>query len=99
MVVVGSDGGRRKGKEEGGRGKRREEGERGGRERGREKLCGSMRIVPWIILWKGVCCELICGVLFQDVLDWPTSRKFFYWRLRRRLCEQEALKFVMDADQ
>ena len=37
----------------------REEGERGGRERGREKLCGSMRIVPWIIFWKGVCCELI----------------------------------------
>ena len=35
----------------------------------------------------------------QDVLNWRTSRKFFYWRLRRQLCEQEALKVIMDADQ
>lgn len=23
----------------------------------------------------------------QDILDWPTSRQFFYWRLRRLLLE------------
>lgn len=49
--------------------------------------------------WLSICHGVDLLLLFQDVLDWPTSRKFFYWRLRRRLCEQEALKYVMDADQ
>jgi len=26
----------------------------------------------------------------RDVVDWPTSRKYFYWRLRRRLAEDAA---------
>ena len=61
-------------------------------ERGREATyaCGT---------WLSICHGVDLLLLFQDVLDWPTSRKFFYWRLRRRLCEQEALKYVMDADQ
>ena len=34
----------------------------------------------------------------QDVLDWPTSRKTFYWRLKRRLAEEQALNEIMEAD-
>ena len=37
-------------------------------------------------------------VLSQSVLDWPHSRKIFYWRLRRRLVEEKALKHIMEAD-
>jgi hypothetical protein len=34
----------------------------------------------------------------KDVLKWRDSRQFFYWRLRRRLSEEVALRIVMDAD-
>lgn len=34
----------------------------------------------------------------QDVLKWRESRQFFYWRLRRRLSEEVALRIVMDTD-
>ena len=37
-------------------------------------------------------------VVVQDVLKWRESRQFFYWRLRRRLSEQQALRIIMDAD-
>ena len=32
------------------------------------------------------------------MLDWPHSRKTFYWRLRHRLAEEKALKIIMKAD-
>jgi acetyl-CoA carboxylase/biotin carboxylase 1 len=37
------------------------------------------------------------GVIL-DVLDWPTSRTYLYWRLRRRLLEQEVVKKVLRAN-
>ncbi|XP_013400503.1 acetyl-CoA carboxylase isoform X2 [Lingula anatina] len=33
------------------------------------------------------------GVI-TDTLDWPTSRKFFYWRMRRLLLEEKAKKLI-----
>ena len=33
----------------------------------------------------------------QEVLQWQTSRKFFYWRLRRRLLEAQARKKMEEA--
>ena len=30
---------------------------------------------------------LVCVFVSQDILDWQTSRQFFYWRLRRLLLE------------
>ena len=36
--------------------------------------------------------------LFQDVLEWKNSRKYFYWRLRRRLCELRAIDMIKKAD-
>lgn len=37
------------------------------------------------------------GVI-SDVLQWKTSRKYFYWRLRRRLCEQRIINLIREAD-
>ncbi len=48
--------------------------------------------------WCNGCVLADTCALPQDVLEWKTSRKFFYWRLRRRLCEQQTLKVIMDAD-
>jgi len=31
-------------------------------------------------------------------LDWRTSREFFYWRLRRRLEENNAIKTILSFD-
>jgi hypothetical protein len=41
----------------------------------------------------------IVGVfLLQEILDWRTSREFFYWRLKRRLGEDNAIKTILTAD-
>lgn len=37
------------------------------------------------------------GVI-TDILEWPTSRKFFYWRLRRLLCKQQAIRRIMSVN-
>jgi acetyl-CoA carboxylase/biotin carboxylase 1 len=37
------------------------------------------------------------GVI-SDVLEWPKTREFFYWKLRRRLCEQKTIKLIQKAD-
>lgn len=34
----------------------------------------------------------------QDILDWKTSRTFFYWRLRRLLLEDVVKKKIHDAN-
>ncbi len=34
----------------------------------------------------------------QDVLQWRTSRKFFYWRLRRRQLEEEVKSKILAAN-
>lgn len=34
----------------------------------------------------------------REALDWSESRRYFYWRLRRRLLEEEALKAIEEAD-
>lgn len=34
---------------------------------------------------------------FQKILDWQTSRSFFYWRLKRRLAQDNIVKLLMDA--
>lgn len=31
----------------------------------------------------------------KDILDWRTSREYFYWRLKRRLAENEILKAIL----
>lgn len=36
--------------------------------------------------------------LTQDILDWKTSRTFFYWRLRRLLLEDLVKKKIHDAN-
>ncbi|UJR23581.1 hypothetical protein I4U23_026570 [Adineta vaga] len=37
------------------------------------------------------------GVI-QEILDWRTSREFFYWRLRRRLGEDSTIKTILVND-
>ncbi|CAF4326884.1 unnamed protein product [Rotaria socialis] len=37
------------------------------------------------------------GVI-QDILNWRTSREFFYWRLKRRLEEDNAIKTILTAN-
>lgn len=32
-------------------------------------------------------------------MDWKTSRKFFYWRLRRNLLEDQAVKRIRSANE
>ena len=34
----------------------------------------------------------------REALDWTTSRKYFYWRLRRRLAEETVIKQLVVAD-
>ncbi|KAG0148460.1 hypothetical protein CROQUDRAFT_105706 [Cronartium quercuum f. sp. fusiforme G11] len=34
----------------------------------------------------------------REALEWTESRRYFYWRLRRRLLEEEALKAIAEAD-
>ncbi|CAM9521617.1 unnamed protein product, partial [Choristocarpus tenellus] len=34
----------------------------------------------------------------RDILDWSTSREYFYWRTRRRLAENEVRKVFKEAD-
>lgn len=34
----------------------------------------------------------------NEILNWPSSRQHFYWRLRRRLLEEEVFKKVVEAD-
>ncbi|CAF3336404.1 unnamed protein product [Rotaria sp. Silwood1] len=36
------------------------------------------------------------GVIRQ-ILNWQTSREFFYWRLKRRLCEDRTIKMILTA--
>ena len=38
------------------------------------------------------------GVI-QDVVPWKKSRSYFYWRLRRRLAEKEAISRIIEAHQ
>ena len=33
--------------------------------------------------------------VLKDTLDWQTSREFFYWRLKRRLAENTAIKTIL----
>ena len=35
------------------------------------------------------------GVI-QDIVPWKKARPFFYWRLRRRLLEKEAVNLIID---
>ncbi|CAF2415917.1 unnamed protein product [Rotaria sp. Silwood2] len=37
------------------------------------------------------------GVI-REILDWRTSREFFYWRLKRRLEEDNAIKTILTAN-
>lgn len=34
----------------------------------------------------------------QDILEWPTSRQFFYWRLRRLLLEETVKRKIQMAN-
>jgi len=34
----------------------------------------------------------------QDILDWQTSRRFFYWRLRRLLLEDTVMGKIQAAN-
>lgn len=47
--------------------------------------------VPHSFLLRHLC-------LGQDILDWKTSRTFFYWRLRRLLLENVVKKKIHDAN-
>lgn len=38
------------------------------------------------------------GVI-QDVIPWKKSRSYFYWRLRRRLAEREAIRRIIEVHQ
>lgn len=38
------------------------------------------------------------AVRWQDVLEWRTSRQFFYWRLRRLLLEDTVKKKIQQAN-
>ena len=35
--------------------------------------------------------------LLKEILDWRTSREFFYWRLKRRLSESSAINAILNA--
>ncbi len=37
-------------------------------------------------------------VLEKEILDWRTSREFFYWRLKRRLGENYAIKIILNSE-
>ena len=37
------------------------------------------------------------GVI-QEILDWETSREFFYWRVRRRVLENDLEKRIKSAN-
>lgn len=34
----------------------------------------------------------------RDILEWKTSREYFYWRVKRRLAESGVRKMFKDAD-
>jgi acetyl-CoA carboxylase/biotin carboxylase 1 len=34
----------------------------------------------------------------KEILEWRTSREFFYWRLKRRLEEDHAIKLILTAN-
>lgn len=34
----------------------------------------------------------------QDILEWQTSRQFFYWRLRRLLLEETVKRKIQEAN-
>lgn len=34
----------------------------------------------------------------KEILDWRTSREFFYWRLKRRLGEDSTIKTMLTAN-
>jgi hypothetical protein len=36
-----------------------------------------------------------CSTFFKEILEWRTSREFFYWRLKRRLGENNTIKTMM----
>lgn len=36
--------------------------------------------------------------IYKEILDWRTSREFFYWRLKRRLEEDDAVKTILTAN-
>lgn len=48
-------------------------------------------VIPHSFLLLHLC-------LGQDILDWKTSRTFFYWRLRRLLLEDVVKKKIHDAN-
>ena len=50
-----------------------------------------VNVVPHSFLLLHLC-------LGQDILDWKTSRTFFYWRLRRLLLEDVVKKKIHDAN-
>ncbi len=37
-------------------------------------------------------------VFEKEILDWRTSREFFYWRLKRRLGENYAIKIILNSE-
>ena len=36
-----------------------------------------------------------CFFFLKEILDWRTSREFFYWRLKRRLGEDQIIKTIL----
>ncbi len=34
----------------------------------------------------------------KEILDWRTSREFFYWRLKRRLSENDVIKAILNIE-
>lgn len=34
----------------------------------------------------------------RDIIDWKSSRQYFYWRVKRRLAEKEIRKMLKAAD-
>ena len=49
------------------------------------------------ILSEALVC--LCGLMVsQDILEWRTSRHFFYWRLRRLLLEDTVKRKIQVAN-
>jgi hypothetical protein len=38
------------------------------------------------------------ALILKEILDWRTSREYFYWRLKRRLEEANAIKTILTAN-
>jgi len=40
----------------------------------------------------------IFSFYLKEILDWRTSREFFYWRLKRRLGEDNTIKTILTSN-